>query len=108
MKLNSQIAQFGAQILTLLLFASLTGCQRSETRITSASPDFERQGSLVIIPEQSSLRSRLSFDIARADRVQRELAAPAVVEADPQKFARIFPPLSGHLLKLHVQLGDTV
>jgi cobalt-zinc-cadmium efflux system membrane fusion protein len=108
MKLNSQIAQFGAQILTLLLFASLTGCQRSETRITSASPDFERQGSLVIIPEQSSLRSRLSFDIARADRVQRELAAPAVVEADPQKFARIFPPLSGHLLKLQVQLGDTV
>jgi cobalt-zinc-cadmium efflux system membrane fusion protein len=36
------------------------------------------------------------------------LAAPAIVEADPQKFAHIFPPLSGKLLKLHVQLGDTV
>ena len=30
------------------------------------------------------------------------------MEADPQKFAHIFPPLSGKLLKLHVQLGDTV
>jgi cobalt-zinc-cadmium efflux system membrane fusion protein len=108
MKLNSQIARLGAQILTLLLFASLTACQRSETKSTSASRDFERQGNLVIIPEKSSLRSRLSFDTVRADKVQRELAAPAVVEADPQKFARIFPPLSGHLLKLHVQLGDTV
>lgn len=48
------------------------------------------------------------FETSRSDKIQRELAAPAVVEADPQKFARIFPPLSGRLLKLHVQLGDTV
>lgn len=31
-----------------------------------------------------------------------------MVEAEPQKLARIFPPASGRLAKLHVRLGDTV
>ncbi len=99
---------FGVTTLTLLLVAGLTGCHRAETKTAAPPADFDRQGNLVIVPEKSSLRSRLAFDTARADKIQRELAAPAVVEADPQKFARIFPPLAGRLLKLHVQLGDTV
>jgi len=108
MKPNTMTARLGAATLTLVLVADLTGCQRAETKTSGTPADFDRQGNLVIVPEKSSLRSRLAFDIARADKIQRELAAPAVVEADPQKFARIFPPLAGRLVKLHVQLGDTV
>jgi cobalt-zinc-cadmium efflux system membrane fusion protein len=44
----------------------------------------------------------------RKESIQSELFAPAVVEADPQRLARVFPPLSGRVAKLHVQLGDTV
>jgi cobalt-zinc-cadmium efflux system membrane fusion protein len=101
-------ARRGAAALGLVLSAALIGCHPAETKTSAPPSDFDRQGNLVIVPEKSSLRSRLAFDTARADKIQRELAAPAIVEADPQKFARIFPPLAGRLLKLHVQLGDTV
>ena len=106
MKMNRKEAYLGAAASALLLVTA--GCQRAEINATTPAAEFQREGSLVVIPEQSTLRSRLSFDSARADTVQSQLSAPAVVEADPQRFANIFPPLSGRLLKLHVQLGDTV
>ncbi len=108
MKKNSTTARLGAATLVLILVGASSGCRRENARTAAPTPDFERRGNLVIISDKSSLRSRLMFETSRSDKIQRELAAPAVVEADPQKFARIFPPLSGRLLKLHVQLGDTV
>jgi cobalt-zinc-cadmium efflux system membrane fusion protein len=54
------------------------------------------------------LRSRLVFETAHAETVESRLSVPAAVEADPQRFARIFPPVSGRLAKLHVQQGDRV
>ena len=87
---------------------ALAGCERTETKSAAPSAEFERQGDLIVIPEQSLLRNRLKFVTVSADKIQSQLSAPAVVEADPQKFANVFPPLSGHLTKLHVQLGDSV
>jgi len=90
----------------VLLVIVLAGCKRAQPAAPPA--DFERQGDIIVIPEQSILRVRLKFDAARADKIQGQLSAPAVVEADPQKYANIFPPLIGRLIQLHVQLGDTV
>jgi len=92
----------------MLIAGGGSGCQRAESQETPPAAEFERQGQLIVIPSRSALRSRLAFDTARAETVQSRLSAPGVVEADPQKFARIYPPLSGRLLKLHVQLGDSV
>jgi cobalt-zinc-cadmium efflux system membrane fusion protein len=108
MKANSISARFGVAGIAVALFVALTGCHPEETKPSEAPPGFERQGNVIIVPEKSSLRSRLAFAAARAEKIQSQLSAPAVVEADPQKFAHIFAPLSGRLLKLHVQLGDTV
>ena len=105
MKPNLKRVSVSAVVSGLLLSA---GCERAEMKETSPPAEFERQGDTIVIPEQSLLRSRLKFTEARADKIQSELSAPAVVEADPQKFAHVFAPLSGRLLKLHVQLGDTV
>jgi len=91
-----------------MMSAALAGCGRTETKSVASSAEFERQGDLVVIPEHSSLRDQLKFVTINADKIQSQLSAPAVVEADPQKFANVFPPLSGHLTKLHVQLGDSV
>lgn len=90
------------------LLLAVAGCQRPAPNTADAAPQFERHGDLVAIPEHSSLRARLKFETVSAEQIRSELSAPAVVEADPQKFASIFPPLSGRLLKLHVQLGDTI
>jgi cobalt-zinc-cadmium efflux system membrane fusion protein len=40
--------------------------------------------------------------------IHREVAAPASVEADPARSAKILPPLSGHVLQLFVHPGDAV
>ena len=90
------------------LLAAAAGCRRADPEADHGPTEFRREGGIVEIPEQSPLRSRLIFDSARSETMQSELTAPAMVEADPQRFASIFPPLSGRLLKLHVQLGDTV
>lgn len=90
-----------------LAMCVVTGCERAAAT-AEAPPVFQRSGSLVLIPETSTLRARLKFEAARADQFQSEIATPAVVEADPQKYANVFPPLTGRLIKLHVQLGDTV
>ncbi|MGO8675778.1 MAG: efflux RND transporter periplasmic adaptor subunit [Limisphaerales bacterium] len=105
MKTSLKTVGLNAAVLGLLMAA---GCQRAGMEAPSPEAGFERQGNEIILPERSSLRSRLAFETARVEGIQTQLAAPAVVEADPQRFAAVYPPLSGRILKLHVQLGDAV
>jgi cobalt-zinc-cadmium efflux system membrane fusion protein len=105
MKKTMGIARLGAALFGLLIAA---GCERAEMKATSPSAEFSREGSLITIPDQSTLRERLKFDTTRLETIQAQVSAPAVVEADPQRYANVFPPLTGRLIKLHVQLGDTV
>lgn len=91
-----------------MLGFSATGCSRTSKEAVATPEPFQRNGNTVIVPEGSALRERLQFATADAELVQRQLSAPAVVEADPARFARVFPPLSGHLLKLHVQIGEEI
>ena len=107
MKIKPNWLRVGAGIITLA-GTILAGCERAENKSAAPSAEFEREGNLVVIPEQSMLRARLKFATVSADKIQSQLSAPAVVEADPQKYANVFPALSGHLTKLHVQLGDSV
>ena len=67
-----------------------------------------RDGSRVTVPTGNPLSSRLQVQAAELTTVQRQVAAPASVEADPARYARILPPLSGHILQLFVHPGDSV
>lgn len=108
--MKTKLTRFGLGAGAAMLFLVLcfTTWHRGQSKETEPRTDFLRQGNLVIIPDQSCLRSRLVFNAVRTEKVQSQLLALAVVEADPQRFANIFPPLSGRLIKLHVQLGDAV
>jgi cobalt-zinc-cadmium efflux system membrane fusion protein len=108
MKLNFLIKQ-------LVLYASfavhvaLSSCASpSEVTSTPPPPNFERQGNFIVIPDGSPLRRQLRFDTARAENMTLQLAAPAVVEANPDRYARVCPPLPGRIARLHVRLGDAV
>ena len=96
--------QRSAALTALLL---LLGCGQSKS--SAPAPEmYERQGSRVVVPEGSPLRSRIKVEPATEQLIQSQLLAPASVEADPTRLARISPPLSGRVEKLLVHLGDRV
>lgn len=105
--MNTHLNMVGLNMVAFCLLLA-AGCKRTEVAAPSAGAQFERHGGQIVIPEASALRARLGFETARVEKVQTQLSAPAVVEADPQRYANVFPPLTGRLIKLHVQLGDTV
>jgi cobalt-zinc-cadmium efflux system membrane fusion protein len=75
----------------------------------SAEPQLMvRQGDKILVPEGSSLRSRLGVMAAAAHAVNPKLSLPAVVESDPARTAAVLTPLSGRLIALKVALGDRV
>ena len=67
-----------------------------------------RQGDKILVPEGSSLRSRLTVVAAAAQAVKPKLQLPALVESDPARTAVVLSPLSGRLIALKVALGDRV
>lgn len=98
-------------LATLGAAGGLTGCSRGGggTGAEAASPAVEhRAGNIVVVPAGSPVLARLRIEPALLETARRELTAPAVVEAVPGLTARIFPPVSGHLVKLSAQLGDRV
>lgn len=91
---------------------SLWGCRSSSAEPGAtpppAAPAVEQRGAAVYVPEGSPLRGKLVVQAVALQRIQRELSAPATVEADPARTAKIAPPLPGRVVKLHVRFGDSV
>ena len=93
-------------VLSLLVLTACNGFQKAANADDSAA--IRHQGNRVTVPPNSPLASRLQVEPAELTTVQRQVAAPASVEADPARYARILPPLSGHILQLFVRPGDSV
>src|SRR6516165_636244 len=55
-----------------------------------------------------ALRDKLTVEPVKVETVEAKLPVPGVLEADPTLVVRIFPPVTGHLVKIWVQLGDAV
>ena len=55
-----------------------------------------------------ALQGKLAVEPVKVEMVQAELPVPGVLEADPTSVVHIYPPVTGHLVKIWVQLGDTV
>ncbi len=60
------------------------------------------------VPEGSPLRQRLAVQAVNDEALRSELEAPAAVEAEPTRMAKIAPPLAGRVVKLFVNFGDAV
>jgi membrane fusion protein, heavy metal efflux system len=93
--------------LAAALLLTLSACRTGDASIQEAQ-SIERQGNAIFIPENSPLRHQLVLSVAQSEQVKAPLVAPASVEADPVRFARIFPPLSGRVRGLFVRFGDPV
>jgi membrane fusion protein, heavy metal efflux system len=91
--------------LSLLLVA----CSGSDKKASpDDAPGIQHVGNRVIVPASSPLAARLEVEPAQFTTFTHRVTAPASVEADPARYARILPPLNGRILKLYVHPGDRV
>jgi cobalt-zinc-cadmium efflux system membrane fusion protein len=100
--------QRSVQFLLVLMAFSTIGCDaQKQTKADDASA-IVRQGNRVAVPSSSPLYSRLEVQAVQWTTVHRQVTAPASVEADPARYAKILPPLSGRVLQIFVHPGDSV
>ncbi len=95
----------------LLVVAILASVGCSDTPKKASADDaaaIQHQGNRVIVPRSSPLANRLDMEPVQLTSIRRQVTAPASVEADPARYARILPPLNGRVLKLFVHPGDSV
>jgi cobalt-zinc-cadmium efflux system membrane fusion protein len=67
-----------------------------------------KEGSRIIVPENSPVRNKVKIEAVELHDVQRTLMLPAVVEADPARTVKVLPPVTGRVMNLKVQLGERV
>ena len=92
--------------LAILVFVGCADAPRKASADDAAA--IQHQGSRVIVPASSPLANRLEVEAVQLTSIARQVTAPASVEADPARYARILPPLNGRVLKLFVHPGDSV
>ena len=99
----------GASLLFALLLLVVTGCEKLDKPVRSDdSTPVAHDGNRVIVSPKSPLASRLQVEPAKTTTIRRQVTAPASVEADPARYAKILPPLNGRVLQLFVHPGDSV
>jgi cobalt-zinc-cadmium efflux system membrane fusion protein len=90
-------------------FVVFGGGSKADANTTAGpAPALVRQGTQIMIPDGSPLRSRLVVQQVDVKPITHKLMLPAVVEADPARTAKVLPPLSGRIVEVGVALGDHV
>lgn len=94
----------------MLLASFVVACGQGKRAQDDAPsvPSVEKRNGNLFVPDASPLRSRLTTEVVGLQTVQGTLSAPATVEAEPSRLAKIAPPLAGRVVKLFVRFGDTV
>jgi len=91
-------------VLGLILFPYL----KKEQYVDSINQQYVLVNGSVYLPEHSPLRNKIGIDYASSEAVRRQVIAPASVEAKPSMFANIYPPAGGRIVRLFVNVGQTV
>ena len=71
-------------------------------------PLFIHRANQIIVPAYSSLRQKMIMHKVKPFRFPHTFSIPGVVEANPIQTVNIFAPVTGRLLRLNVNVGDTV
>lgn len=96
--------------LSLALAALATGaCGRGETAAGAATSGARPAADVVVVPADSPQLQQIRAEPVKvAEVASEELVAPARIVADPNRTARVLPPVQGRVTAVLVRLGDRV
>ena len=96
--------------LSIALAALATGaCGRGETAAGAATSGARPAADVVVVPADSPQLQQIRVEPVRvAEVASEELVAPARIVADPNRTARVLPPVQGRVTAVLVRLGDRV
>jgi len=107
--LRSRAARACPLALALLPLLLVSGCDgEARADAPSAQAALRHEGAEVVVPERSPLRARIVVAEVQRRAVEQPITAPGSIEALPDHLARITPPVSGRIDRLHRALGDAV
>jgi cobalt-zinc-cadmium efflux system membrane fusion protein len=66
------------------------------------------QQDAIIIPKSSPLRREIKIETVKQSRQSHHVSIPGFIEADPKSTIHVLSPLTGHLTKIAVNLGQKV
>ena len=89
-------------------FLASGGTLRAQEPMRESATFYTVEGSRITVPATSPLRAKLGIAEVAEKSIQRSLALPAVVEADPARTVKVLPPVTGRVIDLKVQLGRRV
>lgn len=98
------------RLVPLLLILATAACKsesREKPSTTSASPD--EGARRIVLPADSPMLDQIKVaPVALAEMPTVEIRAPAKLHADPNRLAEVELPVSGHILRVLVRVGDAV
>ena len=96
--------------LSIALAALAAGaCGRGETAAGAATSAARPAADVVVVPGDSPQLQQIRVEPVRvAEVASEELVAPARIVADPNRTARVLPPVQGRVTAVLVRLGDRV
>ena len=94
--------------VALAALALGSGCERRDASTQATRNDTGLDDGSITVAEGSALRGKLKLETVESRPVRPRLLAPASVEADPARMARIVPPLAGQVKQLFVRQGELV
>lgn len=96
--------------LSIALAALATGaCGRGETAAGAATSAASPAADVVVVPADSPQLQQIRVEPVKvAEVASEELVAPARIVADPNRTARVLPPVQGRVTAVLVRLGDRV
>ncbi len=98
-------------LATSMMALGLSACNASASAHTARSdsvPAVLQSNGKILLPLGSPLRRHIAVGPVEMQTVKREILAPATVEAEPSRLAKIAPPLAGRVVKLFVKFQDAV
>lgn len=98
-------------LLSLLMIAMLGLLAHSVSRSKDHSapvPSVIYQGSRLVVPENSALRSAVHVEPVQLQSVVTTVIVPATVQSIPAKTVNILPPVTGQITKIFKIIGEPV